>query len=170
MAPASALMKRAARQRLVLLLAVVALLTWAGWQLQRDARDAPGTLLTLDPDSISHVALSFGGASTTHYEKRDGHWWQIDGKPARVDDARLADLTGIAAASVLRWRAASDFQPSKIGMAPPLAILVLDGQTLEFGETSVTGPQRYVRVGQRVALVSVRYMPRPPGTKVTELH
>jgi hypothetical protein len=162
-------MKRATRQRLMLLLVVAALLGWAGWQLQRDAQDAPGALLALDPASISHVALSFGGAPTTHYERRDGHWWQTDGKPVRVDDARLADLTDIAAASVLRWRAASEFQPSKIGLAPPLAILVLDNQTLEFGETSVTGPQRYVRVGQRVALVSVRYMPRPPGTKVTKL-
>jgi len=27
-----------------------------------------------------------------------------------------------------------------------------------------------VRAGARVALVSVRYMPRPPGTKVTDLH
>jgi hypothetical protein len=163
-------MKRATRQRLVLLLAVVALLAWAGWQLQRDAQDAPGTLLALDPDTISHISLSFGGAPTTHYEKRGGHWWQTDGAPVRVDDARLADLTDIAGASVLRWRPSSDFQPAKIGLATPLAILVLDGQTLEFGETSVTGPQRYVRVGPRVALVSVRYMPRPPATKVTELH
>jgi hypothetical protein len=163
-------MKRATRQRFVLLFAVVALLAWAGWQLQRDARSAPGALLSLDPASISHVALSFGAAPATHYEKRDGHWWQTDDKPIRVDDARLADLTEIAAASVLRWRPDSDFQPSKIGLAPPLAILVLDGQTLEFGETSVTGPQRYVRTGQRVALVSVRYMPRPPDTKVTALH
>jgi hypothetical protein len=163
-------MKRATRQRFVLLLAVVALLAWAGWQLQRDAQDAPGALLTLDPASISHISLTFGGAPTTHYEKRSEHWWQTDGTPVRIDDARLADLTDIAAASVLRWRPSSDFQPAKIGLAPPLAVLVLDGQTLEFGETSVTGPQRYVRVGPRVALVSVRYMPRPPGTKVTNLH
>jgi len=163
-------MKRAARQRLVLLLVVVALLAWVGWQLQRDAQSTPGPLLTLDPASISHISLSFGGAATTHYEKRSGHWWQIDGTPVRVDDARLADLTDIAGASVLRWRPSSDFQPAKIGLAPPLAVLVLDGQTLEFGETSVTGPQRYVRAGARVALVSVRYMPRPPGTKVTDLH
>jgi hypothetical protein len=49
-------------------------------------------------------------------------------------------------------------------------VLELDGQTLEFGESSVTGPQHYVRVGQRVALVSMRYMPRSPALQTTELH
>jgi hypothetical protein len=49
-------------------------------------------------------------------------------------------------------------------------VLTLDGQTLAFGINAVTGPQRYVRVGERVALVSARYMPRSPEIRTTELH
>jgi hypothetical protein len=79
-------------------------------------------------------------------------------------------MADTAAAHVLSWRPASDFDLAKIGLAPPKAVLDLDGQTLEFGETSVTGPQHYVRVGQRIALVSERYMPRSPATQTTELH
>jgi hypothetical protein len=163
-------MRRASRQRLLLLFAAMALLALAGWQWQRDTQAAPGALLTLAPTTISHIALTLAGTPTAHYEKHDGHWWLVDGMPVRADDGRLGELADTAAAAVLSWRPASDFQPAQIGLTPPLAVLRLDDQLLEFGETSVTGPQRYVRVGDRVALVSVRYTPRPPTTKITELH
>ena len=163
-------MKRSVRQRLILLLAVLALLVLTGWQLQRDARHATGLLTSLDPAGIMHIGVTLPGLPAMHYEKRDGHWWRTDGTPARANDARLSDLADTAAAHVLSWRPAGDFDPAKIGLAPPKAVLDLDGQTLEFGEVSVTGPQHYVRVGQRVALVSSRYMPRSPATPTTELH
>lgn len=163
-------MKRSTRQRLLLLLAVLALLGLAGWQQQRDASHDTGNLTGLDPAAISHITLSLPGAPTLHYEKRDGHWWRTDGTPTRANDARLGDLADTAAAHVLSWRPAGDFDPAKIGLAPPRAVLELDGQRLEFGESSVTGPQHYVRIGQRVALVSSRYVPRSPATPTTELH
>ena len=163
-------MKRAARQRLILLFAVLALLVLAGWQLQRDARNETGPLTSIDPASISHITLTRPGAPAMHFEKREAHWWRIDGTPARANDARLGDLADTAAAHVLSWRPASDFDPAKIGLAPPKAVLDLDGQTLEFGEAAVTGPQHYVRVGQRIALVPARYTPRSPATRTTELH
>jgi hypothetical protein len=163
-------MKRASRQRLILLLAVLALLALAGWQLQLDAGQETGPLTSIDPAGVSHITLTLPGAPAMHYEKREDHWWRTDGTPARVNDARLSDLADTAAAHVLSWRPASDFDPAKIGLAPPKAVLELDGQTLEFGETSVTGPQHYVRVGQRIALVPARYTPRSPAAQTTELH
>jgi hypothetical protein len=83
-------MTRASRRRLALLAAVVALLAVAGWQWQRDAQAAPGSLLTLEPASVDHIALAISGAPAVHYEKRDGHWWIVDGTPRRTDDGRLA--------------------------------------------------------------------------------
>ena len=165
-------MKRAARQRLTLLLVVLALLALVGWQLRRDASHESGALTALDPATISHINLTLPGAASLHYEKRaNGHWWRTDGTPGRVaNDDRLNDLTDIAAAQVLSWRAASDFNPAKIGLSPPRAILDLDGQSLAFGTSVVTGSQHYVRVGQRITLVSSRFMPRSPEIQVTELH
>lgn len=165
-------MKRAGRQRLTLFLAVLGLLVLAGWQWQHDASHATGTLTSLDPSAIRHITLSLPGAAPLHYEKRaDGHWWRIDGTPTRVaDDSRLRDITDIAAAHVLSWRPVSDFDLARIGLAPPHAILQLDGQSLAFGTSVVTGPQHYVRIGQRIALVSSRYMPRSPAIKITHLN
>ena len=165
-------MKRAARQRWLLLASVAVLLGLALWQWQRDAGHANDALTTLDPAAIGHISLALPDAATLHYEKRsDGHWWRIDGTAHRVaDDDRLRDLADIAGARVLSWRSLGDFEPAKIGLAPPQAILTLDGQTLTFGINAVPGPQRYVRVGERVALVSARYMPRSPEIRTTELH
>jgi len=162
-------MKRASRHRLLLLVAASLLLITAGWQWQHDEAQAAGNLSKLDPANIQRIALTLPGAASLHYEKRGDHWWRTDGTPMRVNDARLNDLTDIAAAPVLSWRAASDFDPAKIGLKPPRATLVLDGQTLDFGEGSVTGPQHYVRIGQRIALISTRYMPRSPEAPITEL-
>ena len=160
-------MKRAARSRLLLLLGVAVLAALALWQWQRDEHAAPGTLLALDPAAITQVTLQLGDAPAVHYAKRDGHWWRADGQ--RVDDRYLASLTAAAAAPVLQWRAANDFDAAKIGLAPPQAVLILDGQRLAFGAMSATGPQCYVQVGARVALVSLRFLPQAPKAEHVEL-
>jgi len=162
-------MQRATRQRLGWTVAVFVLLAVAAWQWHSDANAEPGSVLDLAPEEVTHIALRIGDAPTLNYEKRDGQWWQTDGTPHRTDDGRLAELAATAAAPVLSWRAASDFDPAMIGLAPPQAVLSLDGQTLEFGATAATGAQRYVRVGQRVALLPQRYSPRPPTGQVREL-
>ena len=155
-------MSRAGRQRLGLLCAVALLLALALWQWRSDQRAAPGTLLATTPAAIQHLELRLGDAAAQHYERRDGHWWHTDGTALRADDNWLDGLAGTAAAEVLRWRPAGEFDPARIGLQPPRAVLTLDGQALEFGEISATGPQTYVRVGARIALISLRYLPRPP--------
>jgi hypothetical protein len=162
-------MKRAAKQRLWLAAGIGVLVAVAGWQWRQDAAQAPGTLLKIAPTQVHQVALTLGHGATEHYERRDGHWWRTDGQPARADDGRLDELADTAAAAVLSWRPASDFDPARIGLSPPVAVLTLDGQRLEFGETSVTGPQRYVRLGGRVALISVRYTPRAATSDATKI-
>jgi hypothetical protein len=71
---------------------------------------------------------------------------------------------------VLSWRPLADFDPARIGLAPPSVVLTLDGHALAFGEAAVTGPLRYVRAGDRVALVSVRFTPRPARNGAAKPH
>ncbi|MBD8874334.1 hypothetical protein [Rhodanobacter sp. DHB23] len=160
-------MKRAARSRLLMLLGATALVALALWQWRSDARNAPGNLLALDPATVTQVTLQLGDATATHYTKRDGHWWRDDGR--RGDDRYLDTLTEAASAPVLEWHAGGDFDAAKIGLSPPRAVLTLDGQRLAFGAVSATGPQCYVQVGQRVALVSLRFMPQAPQQKQQDL-
>lgn len=152
-------MRSAARQRWLVLGIATVLLVLAVAQYLNDRSKAAGTLLGVDPASITAVTLELSGKPAQRYRRHDGHWWTADGQ--RADDGRLGDLAGIAAAPVAGWRAASSFDLAKIGLVPPVARLRLDDHTLEFGTTAVTGPLRYVRVGGRIALVPLRYTPRP---------
>ncbi|TAL75401.1 MAG: hypothetical protein EPN56_05460 [Rhodanobacter sp.] len=161
-------MKRAARTRLVMLAAVATLVALATWQWRHDAARAPGTLLALNPTSVTRVALTLGTAVPRQWTQRDGHWYTNNGQ--RADDRYVNGLVATAAAPVLEWRALADFAPAKIGLAPAQSVLTLDGHVLRFGAMSATGPQCYVQVGNRVALVSLRYQPRPPAPKHVELH
>ncbi|GAB2572511.1 hypothetical protein ISP15_12360 [Dyella jejuensis] len=154
-------MKRAARRLGWTLAAVIVLLAVAWWQLRSDRLAAPGTLLPLDPEAITRVDLQAGRAPAEHYAKREGHWWRIDPAPiTRADDLRLGELVRIAAAPVQDWQSASRYDFAKIGLAPPQAKLDLDGQTLLFGGMTALGRNVYVQAGQRVGIVSLRYLPR----------
>ena len=161
-------MRRAARQRWIVLGLVAALLALAGAQYLHDRRAAPGSLLGLDADAITTVTLELPGHPAEHYRRHDGHWWRADG--TRADDGRLDELAGIAAAPVASWRAASAFDLAKLGLAPPLARLQLNQRTLDFGTTAVTGPLRYVRVDDRVALVPLAFSPRPAAQDAERIH
>lgn len=161
-------MTRAARQRVAVLVVVLALLALALWQWRMDVRAAPGSLLALAPSSIARISLTVGKSPAMHYERRDGHWWRVDGAVQPADDGRLKELAATAAAPVASWRPVGDFDPARIGLSPPQAVLRLNDQALEFGEVASIGPLRYVRVGARVALVPARYAPRPPTGTVRQ--
>lgn len=162
-------MTRATRRRLAWLAVVGIVVVAALWQWRRDQRDDPGNLLGIDPVAVDQIGLQFQGASMQRYNRHDGHWWIADSRNIRADDGRLNELAQTAAAEVLQWRPIQDFSLPRIGLAPPLATLELNGQRVEFGETSVTGPQRYVRVGERIALIPARYSPRPVEGKAVSL-
>jgi hypothetical protein len=159
-------MKRAARRQLWLLLAVVALLGAAWWQVRSDRLSAPGTLLSISPDAITQISLQISHAPAQHYVKRDEHWWRIDqGNTTRVDDLRLNELVRIAAAPVQNWEPSSSYDLAKIGLASPQATLKLNGQALLFGGMTAIDQNCYVQVGERVGIVSLRYMPRSPESQ-----
>ena len=154
-------MKRAVRNRLWLVVAVVALLAAAWWQLHADRQAAPGTLLPLKPEAITHVTLETGRVPAERYVKRGEHWWRIDAvTETRADDQRLEELARIAAAPVRSWQPAAGYDLAKIGLAPAQARLELDGETLRFGSATAIGHNVYVQVGERIAIVSMQHMPR----------
>ena len=162
-------MKRRARRRLATLSGATMLVILALWQWRHDDDNAPGPLTTLDPASVQHIGLQWPGQPMHDYEYRDGHWWLAGTPSQRSDDGRLQELAQTAAAPVLQWRSTQDFSLAKIGLAPPGSVLILNGERIEFGETSVTGPQRYVRVGDRIALIPARFSPRPIEGKSASL-
>lgn len=164
-------MRRAVRRQLWLLIAVIALLVATWWQIRSDRASAPGTLLSIAPGNITQVTLDIANAPTERYVKRDEHWWRVDQTTStRADDRRLAGLLRIAAAPVQRWQPASSYDLAKVGLAPPRAKLELNNETLRFGTMTAIGHNVYVQVGERVGIVSLRYMPRSAQSTSIQAH
>ena len=155
-------MRRGTAPRLALLGVVVVLAAVAGWQWQRQRAAQTGHLLRLAPSAVTRIDVRLGAGPWQHYVHRAGRWQRRHGDGA-VDQGQLEALARAAAIPVLHWRAAADFQPARIGLAPPQITLVLNGHVLAFGATSAVGPQRYVKVGPRIALVPLIDTPRVKG-------
>ncbi len=152
-------MKRAVRNRLLLLCAVIVLVAVVLWLGLRDERRAPLALTELDPDSVARIELTIAQGTPQVFEKRDGHWWRTAPTKTRGNDERVQRLANLAATPVARWVNADDFDPAKIGLTQPAATLVLDNVTLRYGALSALDELRYVQINGRVALVSRQYSP-----------
>ena len=152
-------MKRALRNRLALLVVVIALVALVLWFGIRDERRTPLALTELDPGSIAHVELIIAQGAPQVFEKRDAHWWRIAPSKMRGNDERVQRLANLAATPVARWARGDEFEPAKIGLTPPAATLVLDGLRLRYGALTALDDLRYVQVGDRIALVPRQYSP-----------
>lgn len=142
------------------LAAVAVLLAWSLWQWRSDRADA--TLLPLDPASISRISVTRQEQPTRHYARHDdGHWYEkVDGATTRVEDTRLQRLAALATTPVLEWRDTADMDAARVGLANAPVRVELDGHALDWGSLAAFGPQRFVRVGKRIAVVPARYSPR----------
>ncbi|WP_448096058.1 hypothetical protein [Luteibacter yeojuensis] len=150
------------KARLAGLVLLVILLGAVAGQWRADEIQArEHTLTALDPETVKHIEVSLKGLPAQRFERRDGHWTAPDGP---VDEGRAQELATLAATPVSAWVPASGFDPAKIGLAPPLAVLILDGTRIEFGEMTALGKQRYARVAGRVAFVPAQALPRAPRT------
>lgn len=141
---------------------VVLLLGAVGWQWHADEADVrEHTLTALDPDSVQHIEVELKGLPEQRFERRDGHWVNVSGA---TDEGRAEELASLAETPVVEWKPAADFNPARIGLSPPIAVLTLDGTRIEFGEMTALGKQRYARVAGRIAFVPAQALPRAPRT------
>jgi len=150
------------RARILSVAALAVLIGAVAWQWHVDDADAQAHVLTaLDPEAVSHVEVALKGLPVQRFDRRDGHWI---GGGATTDEGRVGELASLAATPVSAWRPVSEFELAKIGLTPPVAVLVLDGTRVEFGEMTALRKQRYARVGDRVAIVPAQALPRAPRT------
>ncbi|WP_369926148.1 hypothetical protein [Xanthomonas sp. NCPPB 2632] len=158
------------RSRLIGLLVLTLLVGAVAWQWHLDESDARAhTLTPLDPDAITRIEVAFKGITPQRFERRDGHWI-AEGNGSVVDQGRLGDLAALAATPVSDWKPSAAFDPAKIGLAPPIAVLVLDDVRIDFGDLAALGRQRYARVGNRIAFVPAQALPRAERTAALPMH
>ncbi|RAP57168.1 hypothetical protein [Oleiagrimonas sp. MCCC 1A03011] len=147
--------------------ALIALVGLAWLQWRSDVAAAPGTLLKIDPAQVRQIEVIRPGHSPVNYRRHDGHWWrQTPAAQQQVADAeRVNGMAALAAAPVQRWLDESQPDLHNLGLKPPQLILRLNGHELDYGVMTPFGPNRYVRVGDRIAVVHAQYAPRAAAAK-----
>lgn len=152
-------MRRAQRRLCGLLAGVVILAALAAWQWHSEHAD--NTLLAMTPEAISRIDITWAGRPTQHFVKRGNHWYRGPAPSSSTDGQHADTLAALVATPVLQWRDVADVDLSRIGLTKPSVIVQLDGHTLAYGTLAAFGPQRFVRVGDRIAVVAAAYSPRP---------
>lgn len=141
---------------------LVAAVLWVGHcEYLRD----PPAVTSLDPDAVTQIELDIPPVAPQVFEKRHGGWWRVKPSEARADDARVQRLANLAATPVSRWMAASVIDLAKVGLDHPSATLLVDGARLEYGGLTAIDELRYVKVGDKIALVPRQYSPEVMLTK-----
>ncbi len=132
-------MKRAARQRLGILLSPC----WRCSRWRAGSGNATRATHTAadraGAGSISRIALRSAARPPCITKSATATGGSTDGAAARADDGRLAELADTAAAPVLSWRPASDFEPAKIGLTPPQAVLAWTAKRSSSAKPPVPG-------------------------------
>jgi hypothetical protein len=150
---------RANRNLAVLAIVAIVLVAAVLWVGRRAYLRDPPAVTTVDPGAVTKVVLDMPPVAAQTFEKRHAGWWRIKPSEARGDDARVQRLANLAATPVSRWMAVSGMDLAKVGLQHPSATLILNGERLEYGGLTAIDELRYVKVGDKVALVPRQYSP-----------
>jgi hypothetical protein len=140
------------------LLVMVALLGAAVYaELRKEDALATNPLTALDPAAVRTLGIACVDCKARRFEKIDGRWRMLEPFVQAADDARVERLVAIVRAPVRFRHAAGELDARKLGLDPPWATLRIDDTTLTFGTTDAIHGDRYVRVGDTIALVPDRF-------------
>lgn len=158
-------MSRTNRNLGVLAIVAAILVTVVLWVGRHEYLRDPPAVTSLDPDAITRIELDIPPVAPQVFEKRHGDWWRVKPSEAHADDARVQRLANLAATPVSRWMAAPGMDLSKVGLAHPSATLMVNGVRLEYGGLTAIDELRYVKIGDKIALVPRQYSPEVMLTK-----
>jgi hypothetical protein len=150
-------MNRRTRTNLFLALMVGVLGAGVYAELRREDAIAIEPVTSIDPARVKDVRIACVECSPRHFRKVDGHWRMLEPFAEAADDARIERIAAIARAPVRFRHAANELDAKRLGLDPPWATLRLDDAVMTFGTTDAIHGDRYVRVGDTIALVPDRF-------------
>jgi hypothetical protein len=157
--------------RNILLLAVgVAVLGGAVYaELVRERSFAAQPLTTLDPAGVQRIEIRCRDCQTRRFE-RDGTGWRMlepYAQPAKADS--VARLLAVVQAPVRTRAKLADYDPAKLGLAPPQFTLTFDQTIIEIGGEDPIEHDRYVCLGDELLRVPDRFSARLLESPESEL-
>lgn len=150
-------MKPRLRSRLMLT-ALVALLGAAVYaELTREEWAQPQPLTTVDVAPATHIVIECRGCRGRTFERINDVWRMREPYALAASPDAVARLVAIASAPVRKRRAATEFDPKKLGLDPPVATIRIGDLAIDLGTTDAINGLRYVRHGGDIALVPDHY-------------
>jgi hypothetical protein len=139
---------------LVLVLAVTAIALYA--ILQSKQKPDPGTRISqLQRDAVSRIAIERKGAAPVRLERAGGGWRIVAPFTARADTGqvdRMLDVTAATARQKLPREGLARF-----ALEPPALRVVLNDESIDFGQVNELTNEQYVATADAVYLVAPFY-------------
>jgi hypothetical protein len=123
----------------------------------RERMLVPKPLYAAPERELRTIVLDCEGCTRRRLVRLRGAWELAEPYVLPVAPERIDEIMTILRAPVRNRHAAAEFDAKKIGLAPPYAVLQADQRTFEYGTTDALHHDRYVRIGDQVALVADRF-------------
>ena len=162
-------MNRATRTNLLLLGVLAAVGAAIYLQIGREVARFEPPLSALDPASVRTIRVACLHCVARRFERVGEHWRMREPYDLPADDAQVERLLAIAGSAVRSRRPLTDFDAARIGLDPPQLQLQLDDLQLDFGSSDALNGDRYVRVGDSIAMVPDRFSPFLAAAPASEL-
>jgi Domain of unknown function (DUF4340) len=128
-------------------------------EIKREELEKPQPLTKLSIADVATLRVSCNDCQTRNFEKRAGHWVMLEPYILPADDSTVERLLNVGRALVRQRHSLKEYDPNKLGLRPPLATLELGTTRLEIGTTDPIHGDRYVCIGEQLALVPDRFSP-----------
>jgi len=162
-------MRRSARSIFFLAIAV-ALLGGGVWlELEREQVLAPQPLTALDAASVQHVEIHCRDCTTRKFERAGAGWRMLEPYAQPANAEAVTRLLGVVHAAVRTRAKLADYDPAKLGLAPPQFTLKYDAVTIEIGNEDPIEHDRYVKLGDELLRVPDRFSARLLESAESEL-
>lgn len=141
------------RKHVNLLLALLLLGLAAALYFGSQEQEPPAPLTALAPAEIERVRIEHADAPAIVLEKEGGEWRLSEPVQARSDGFEVNSLLALAEADTHKRFAAAEVDPASLGLSPPKYTVILNDTPIAFGDTEPLQHQRYVQIGEEIALI-----------------
>ena len=121
--------------------------------LEKESKSLP-TLTLLQPDEIHTIRLSNAGKPAVVLKKRGNEWHMTAPREAPANSIKIEQLLGIATTSSHSRFPLPQERLAEFGLETPAIRLQLNELVLEFGNNDPLQFRRYVRIGDKLHLIS----------------
>jgi len=145
-------MNRRLLLNLVLLVAVAALIAVVYFEPGIEAPETLPALTELDDDAVTRIRVERAD-DVLELERRGEQWWVLGEPELPADPLQVDNLLRMTAATPRRSYTAADLDLQQLGLDPAPITVRFDDTAIGVGGTDPLEGLRYVRVGERVALI-----------------